>query len=166
MTNFVFGVYYKSGITKPFPMLMKALLTFIIVLSSQFAYSQKPPCNSFIGKWKTPDKDIVEIYKSNDTYFGKLVTLGKPLDKNGKPWKDELNPDKTLRNRQVKGIVILKNLRCNKDNELVNGKVYLPEEGEELSCSLRTLNEYQIEIKVTVGIFSDTETWTKLEGNE
>lgn len=166
MTNFIFGVYCKSGNIKPFPMLMKTLLSFIVILSGQFTYSQKPSCNSFIGKWITPDKNIVEIYKSNDRFMGKLVSLGTPLDKNGKPWKDELNPDKTLRNRQVKGIVILKNLSCNKDDELVNGKVYLPEEGEELSCSLRTLNEKQIEIKITVGIFSDTETWTKIKGNE
>jgi uncharacterized protein (DUF2147 family) len=147
-------------------MKMKALLTFIIMFSSQFSYSQKLPCNSFIGKWITPDNDIVEIYKSNDMFMGKLVSLGSPLDENGKPWKDKLNPDKTLQNREVKGIVILKNLRCDKDGKLVNGKVYLPEEGEELSCSLRILNEKQIEIKVTVGIFSDTETWTKLKGNE
>ena len=165
MTNYIFGIYYKSGNIKTFPMLMKALLFFIILFSSQFVYSQKPPCNSFIGKWRTLDKDIVEIYKRNDAYFGKLVSLGKPNDENGKPWKDERNPDKTLRNRLVKGIVILKNLRCD-DGELVKGKVYLPEEGEELSCSLRILNENQIKIKVTVGIFSDTETWTKIEANE
>ncbi len=167
MRTYMFGVYYQSGRVNVIHLLVKGILVLTFSIFSQSSFCQDKSCKRFMGKWETPDKDIIQIYHKNGKIYGKIIRLGEPFDEKGKPWKDELNPNKSLRNRPVKGIDILEGLQCNiKGNELIKGKVYLPEEGEKLSCSLKMLSPNQLEVKVTVGIFSDTEKWIKLKENE
>ncbi|MBR0321358.1 MAG: DUF2147 domain-containing protein, partial [Bacteroidales bacterium] len=49
-----------------------------------------------IGKWKLGDGSaVVEIYKSGDSFNGKIVWLEEPTDAAGKPSVDKNNPDKS-----------------------------------------------------------------------
>ncbi len=167
MKTYIFEIYFRSRKNYISQLFIKIILVLIFSIFCQNSIGQEKPCKTFIGKWQTPDNDIVQIYHCEGKVCGKLIKLGKPFDENGKPWKDELNPNKSLRNRPVKGIDILEDLQCySKKNELVKGKIYLPEEGEKLSCNLKMLSANQLEIKVTVGIFSDSEKWIKISEDE
>ena len=79
-----------------------------------------------IGKWKLEDGSaIVEGYKSGDSFNGKIVWLQNPTESDGTPAKDDNNPDKNLRSRQIMGLNMLSGLKKTGD-EYSGGKIYDP----------------------------------------
>lgn len=90
-----------------------------------------------IGKWKLEDGSaIVEVYKSGNDFNGKIVWLQNPTEADGTPAKDENNPDKALRNRQLIGLNMLSGLKETGKNEYSGGKIYDPGNGKTYNCSM------------------------------
>ena len=87
-----------------------------------------------IGKWKLEDGTaIVEVYKSGDSFNGKIVWLKNPTEADGTPAKDGNNPDKNLRSREVLGLNMLSGLKKN-GGEYTGGKIYDPGNGKTYNC--------------------------------
>ena len=90
-----------------------------------------------IGKWKLEDGTaIVEVYKSGDSFNGKIVWLQKPTEADGTPAKDKNNPDKNLQSRQLIGLNMLSGLK-KADGEYAGGKIYDPGNGKTYNCSMK-----------------------------
>ena len=90
-----------------------------------------------IGKWKLEDGSaIVEVYKSGNDFNGKIVWLQNPPEADGTPAKDENNPDKALRSRQLIGLNMLSGLKETGKNEYSGGKIYDPGNGKTYNCSM------------------------------
>ena len=90
-----------------------------------------------IGKWKLEDGTaIVEVYKSGDSFNGKIVWLQKPTEADGTPAKDKNNPDKNLQSRQLIGLNMLSGLKKT-DGEYAGGKIYDPGNGKTYNCSMK-----------------------------
>ena len=90
-----------------------------------------------IGKWKLEDGTaIVEVYQQGDVFNGKIVWLENPTEADGSPAKDDKNPDKALRSRQVLGLNMLHGLK--KDGaKYSGGKIYDPGNGKTYNCSMQ-----------------------------
>ena len=90
-----------------------------------------------IGKWKLEDGTaIVEVYQDGDVYNGKIVWLSNPTEADGTPAKDDKNPDKSLRTREVLGLNMLHGLK--KDGaKYAGGKIYDPGNGKTYNCSMQ-----------------------------
>ena len=70
-----------------------------------------------IGKWKLEDGTaIVEVYKSGDSFNGKIVWLKNPTEADGTPAKDDNNPN---------------------GSEYTGGKIYDPGNGKTYNCSMK-----------------------------
>ena len=90
-----------------------------------------------VGKWKLSDGTaIVEVYKSEDVYNGKIVWLEKPTEADGSPAIDDNNPDPALRSRQLIGLNMLSDLKAT-GTEYSGGKIYDPGNGKTYNCSMR-----------------------------
>ena len=90
-----------------------------------------------IGKWKLEDGTaIVEVYKSGDSFNGKIVWLKNPTEADGTPAKDGNNPDKNLRSREVLGLNMLSGLKKN-GGEYTGGKISDPGNGKTYNCSMK-----------------------------
>ena len=90
-----------------------------------------------IGKWKLEDGSaIVEVYKSGNDFNGKIVWLQNPTEADGTPAKDENNPDKALRSRQLIGLNMLSGLKETGKNKYSGGKIYDPGNGKTYNCSM------------------------------
>ena len=90
-----------------------------------------------VGKWKLEDGSaIVEVYKSGDVYNGKIVWLENPTEADGTPAVDNLNPDASLRKRQLIGLNMLSGLKKN-GGEYTEGKIYDPGNGKTYNCSMK-----------------------------
>lgn len=90
-----------------------------------------------IGKWKLEDGTaVVEVYKSGDSFNGKIVWLQKPTEADGTPAKDKNNPDKNLQSRQLIGLNMLSGLK-KADGEYSGGKIYDPGNGKTYNCSMK-----------------------------
>ena len=113
---------------------MKRIILCAIALIMPFAAAL---AQDVIGKWKLADGTaIVEVYKSGDSFNGKIVWLQNPTESDGTPAKDDNNPDKNLRSRQIMVLNMLSGLKKTGD-EYSGGKIYDPGNGKTYNCSMK-----------------------------
>src|SRR5262245_54222066 len=138
-----------------------SLLIFLMFSTLKF-YSQAR-ADDIIGVWLTAGKEPakIEIYKSREKYFGKIIWLKNP-EKDNKPKVDANNPDRNKRNVPIIGLIILKDFKFDHD-EWDSGKIYDPESGDTYSCylTLRDKNTLKVRGYVGISLFGRTETWTR-----
>lgn len=133
----------------------------IILIIAIFAFTN----NSFaqqqiVGKWLADDGEgIIEIYKQDNHFYGKITWLKKPNDEKGKPFTDTENPDKSKRIQPLLGLVILKGF-VYKNNQWENGTIYDPESGKTYTCTI-WISDGKLKVRGYWGIFYQTQTWTK-----
>jgi uncharacterized protein (DUF2147 family) len=143
---------------------MRGRLMLLLLLPVLAGYGQVK-ADDVTGFWLThgdrPAK--IQIYRSGDLYFGKIVFLKEPME-NGKPVADKKNPDERLRGRPILGMELLNGFRFNKD-EWDGGHVYDPESGKTYSCFLSMKDARTLKVRGYVGIslLGRTELWTRTE---
>jgi uncharacterized protein (DUF2147 family) len=132
---------------------MKTLFALLLFIFPLAAATSSP--DDIVGVWLTEnDESKVQIYKVGNEYFGKIIWLKEPNDKNGNPKKDIRNQDVSKRNNPAIGILVLKNMRFKDDKW--KGTIYGPKRGREANCTLKLKDKDTIEGKATYGPFSDT----------
>ena len=131
--------------------LFLSLITLFILTISVNAQKE------YLGKWLSPSKKgVVETYLQGNKLFGKLVWVQSER-------KDIYNSDKSLRNREVKGLNLFSNFTWS-DNQWVEGKIYDPEGGSTYSCKMwlsedkQTLN---VRGYIGISIIGRTEKFTR-----
>ena len=113
---------------------MKKIIFSIIFIMMPFAAAI---AQDVIGKWKLEDGTaIVEVYKEGNAFNGKIVWLQNPTESDGTPAKDDNNPDKNLRSRQIMGLNMLSGLKKN-GGEYNGGSIYDPGNGKTYYCSFK-----------------------------
>ncbi|MEL6131784.1 MAG: DUF2147 domain-containing protein [Bacteroidota bacterium] len=98
-----------------------------------------------VGTWLNEDQTAkVEVMKQGEGYEGKLVWV-----------KDERGQDKL-------GEVIFKDLTTK--GKKWNGEVFAMRRGEHYDATYAVISEGKaLEIEVSVGLFSQKQTWTRVE---
>ena len=135
----------------------------IFIVSSLFAgitlYAQS---DILPGIWVTEgSRSKVEIFRTGNSYAAKIIWLAEENNTEGQPKTDKKNPDPALRSRPIIGLVILSDLKL--ENGIWKGsKIYSPERGEYIDCSLQLQDGYTLRITATKGFFSTTKYWRKL----
>ena len=90
-----------------------------------------------VGKWKLEDGSaIVEVYKKDDVFNGRIVWLQNPTEADGSPAVDDKNPDSKLRSRKLIGLNMLSGLKEG-DGEYSGGSIYDPGNGKTYNCSMK-----------------------------
>jgi len=116
---------------------MRILVTIILsVLLSPLTINANAKPNDILGVWLMANKNVkVEIFKSGNSYFGKVIWMDVDADK---------------RNFKL-GDVIIDDMRYNPINEKYEGGHFYGR-GYKLSCELRLLENNRIEVRVSKGI--------------
>ncbi len=146
-------------------MIYKLLFTLPFILLSYFNEPVTIEQDSVCGNWITESKDsVVKIFKKENKYFGKIIWLRDPLDKNGKPIKDTKNPNENLRSREIKGLVFLHDFvyDCN-DKKWCDGNIYDPKSGSIYDASITLKSEDVLILRGYIGLpaFGRTVTWQR-----
>lgn len=139
-----------------------AFLLITLLFSTQVLFAQ----DKILGNWLSEEKDgRIEIYKTGEKYFGKLVWGRDLMEADGKtPRKDRTdakNSDPALRSRPILGLVLLTNFTY-ADGEWSGGKIYDPKSGKTYSCTMKLKGD-KLEIRGYVGLsmFGRTTVWTR-----
>lgn len=139
-----------------------AFLLITLLFSTHVLLAQ----DKILGNWLSEEKDgRIEIYKTGDKYFGKLVWGKDLVETDGKtPRKDRTdtkNSDPKLRSRPLLGLVLLTNFTYD-DGEWSGGKIYDPKSGKTYSCTMKMKGD-KLEIRGYVGVsmFGRTTVWTR-----
>jgi uncharacterized protein (DUF2147 family) len=138
-------------------------LLFLLLVVAQLAWGQAKG-DEIVGYWLTRGKNTakIQIYKSADKYYGKIVWLSEPTE-NGRPKVDKKNPDAGRRNQQLIGLNLLSDFRFDGDDEWEDGKIYDPESGKTYRCylTLKDRNTLKLRGYIGVSLLGRTEVWTR-----
>lgn len=122
--------------------------------------------DDLLGVWLTESKKAhVEIYKTGDKYFGKIIYLKDPRNEQGKPKVDKNNPDKGKKNTPLMGLNLLRSFEYDEDWEWEDGQIYDPENGKDYSCIIYMKTIDQIEVRGYVGfsMIGRSQIWTRVK---
>ena len=138
------------------------MLATIIIASFAAAIGQTP--DDVKGIWLNDDKDAkVEIYRSGDKYFGKIIWTSNMYEGDGKTLRrDGKNSNEQLRQRPILNMVVLSGLSY-LDGEWTGGEIYDPKSGKTYKSKVR-LKVNKLEVRGYVGspMFGRTTTWTRV----
>lgn len=130
----------------------------ILLLITNLAFSQN--ADDIIGKYHLSNNLDVEIFKENNTYFGKIIALNGY--ENGLE-KDVKNPEDSLKDRLLIGLTIIKNLTFNNDEkQWINGEMYGAEKGMFFNLKITEIRKNEIEVVGSKFLFWKTLTWKKI----
>ncbi|RPE06066.1 DUF2147 domain-containing protein [Chitinophaga lutea] len=144
---------------------MKKAIAALLLLTAFPLLSFAQQADAVVGNWLNEEKDAkVQIYRSGDKYFGKLVWIARAFEDDGKtPRKDSKNADAGLRQRGLMNLVILSGFGYD-DGEWTDGKIYDPKSGKTYSSKMK-LSGRQLNIRGYVGVsmFGRTTVWTRAD---
>ena len=144
---------------------MKKIFLSLLILIG-FTFSAAAQKLSPLGVWTNEEKEATfEIYQCGDKLCGKIVSLTKPLDANGKPKTDTENPDPKLRSRPRLGMVFMTGFEYDEDNKWDDGKIYDPKSGKTYSCYMKMEGPNTMEVKGYIGfsLIGRSQTWTRVK---
>ncbi len=154
---------------------MKKLWMIAVILAVFFLIPQADAASpdAVVGKWLNGKKTAhVEIYKSGNSYEGKIVWLKEPVypadDKKGMAGKtkvDRENPDVAQRTKPILGMVMLWGFKHIKDNLWEEGSIYDPENGKTYRCKMTLESADVLNVRGFIGIslIGRTDTWTRVK---
>ena len=133
------------------------------LLMAASASAAENEADAVLGEWYTDeDKSIVEIYRLDDKFYGKIVWLKEPYTPEGSEKRDIHNPDESKRDDSIIGLQLLSDFRYSGRNRLDKGTVYDPNDGKTYSCKMRLKGD-RLKIRGYVGIavFGRTTIWRR-----
>lgn len=143
---------------------MKKLIAIITVFFGTATMASASNSDDIVGIWLSASGEgKIQIYKEGDRYFGKLYWMKEPNGPKGNPKLDNNNPDPTLRNKPLLGLVILKNFRYN-DGEWSGGLIYDPKNGKEYKSYIKLKDPQTLSLRGYIGIslLGRTELWKRV----
>ena len=140
------------------------ILTLLFFAISVFSFAQNN--TDLLGEWCNSKEDIViTIFEVNETISAKITWMKLPNNDDGSPKTDFLNPDESLRDRSIMGMLMMYDLTYIAGNIWDNGSLYILKTGKIYSGMIRLKNENTLNIRGYVG-FSFFEryssTWTRV----
>jgi uncharacterized protein (DUF2147 family) len=147
-------------------LLRAGLQTFAAVMAVCLAGASAGAVGADLGTWMNSEqKGKIQLREcGEDGLCGNIVWLKDPVDENGKPWRDMLNPDPKLRNRPVIGLDVL--IGAKKIGPMTwQGQIYDPEVGKVYYLKHLKIGSKQVEIKgcLSTGWPCRTKYWSKTE---
>lgn len=142
----------------------RAILSSCAVIAAGLFAGTSAGAATELGTWLNADKKgKVELRECGDQGLcGSIVWLKDARDENGKPWRDQLNPDPGLRSRPVVGVEILVDVKKIGPNTW-QGHIYDPEVGKLYYLKHLKLGTEKVEIKgcLPIGWPCRTKYWTR-----
>lgn len=116
------------------------IITLLFVLTGFFSSAKNPEADKVIGMWISPEKDcIVNCYKVNDKYYGKVVWFKRYHDESTPDDPNGVNEDTWM------NTVVMKDFIFDED-EWNDGQIYDLKSGKKYSAYITLVNENQLHV--------------------
>ena len=143
----------------------RALGTTLLCWAAALLPAAAAPPDAVLGAWLTDDgasKVEVSATRAADgssVYAGKVVWLKEPT-RDGHPVVDANNTDASQRERPILGLTILSGFKAAAGG-WSGGTVYSPRAGKSYLAELSMAPDGRLQLKVSAGILSKTDYWTR-----
>jgi len=113
------------------------------------------------GNWLTEPKDgIIQITRNGELLEGRIIGGNEPgkLDSN--------NPDPVKRSVELRGQVIMHDLKYDGESEWSGGTIYDPKTGSTYKCKLELKSDGTLKVRGYIGVslLGKTQIWTRYTG--
>lgn len=145
-------------------MTKKLLLLFFSLCLTVSLKAYSP--DDVVGVWLTEGGQAkIQIYKSGNTYVGKLIWAQNPKDASGKPKLDKNNPDEKLRSKPLVGLLLMTGFEFDGDDEWEDGKIYDPESGNTYSGILTLEDKNTLNVRGYLGFsfIGRSQNWKRVD---
>jgi len=135
-----------------------------VMLSIGLAARGAGAADTMVGQWKTVDEksgaveSVVELYDQGGKLFGKVVSLTKPTDEQGKP-KICSKCTGAEKDQSIVGLIIVKDLARGGDS-WKGGTILDPDDGKIYKAEL-WVEDGKLKVRGYLGPFHRTQTWVK-----
>jgi uncharacterized protein (DUF2147 family) len=120
--------------------------------------------DAVIGEWYTEDnKALVQIYKADNVYNGKIVWLKEPKNDDGSEKLDTNNPDESKHGNPIIGLNLVNGFVYKGKNKWGKGTIYDPDNGKTYSCKMQLKKENVLKVRGFIGValIGRTQMWTR-----
>lgn len=157
--------YIISIFTIQNKLMKKSLLLLSILLISISNFAQNS--DAILGNWVNENGDrIIEIYKNNDLYYGKVLWLKDSEKGKGVDRLDLKNPNQLLEKRNIVGIDFLMIFSYFSERDVwKEGQIYNYETGNTYSGKMSLNDDGELELTGYYGILwflGRTKTYTRV----
>lgn len=126
------------------------LLVFFIYATLTFikGYGQTDP-DAILGKWIIDKGNcIVEIYKQQNDYKGKVIWFDVRNKKPIEEWRDEKNPNPCMRNNKLLGMEVVEHLHYDPSSrQWIDGIIYDATSGKKWDSVVWLTKSDQLKVK-------------------
>jgi len=146
---------------------LSALVVLLLTMSVYAAEGDSDVILSeaILGEWYTDgNESVVEVYKADDCYYGKIVWLKEPLKDDGSEVVDSNNPDESKRTDPISGLNLLSGFEYAGRKKWSGGTIYDPNSGKTYSCKMKLKgDELNIRGYIGISLLGRTTIWTRKE---
>jgi uncharacterized protein (DUF2147 family) len=150
---------HKSTLVTLATVLLLAAAPVSIVVAADAALT------NVVGNWQTePDDGAVGIVQISVDNAGNLQ--GKLVGGNHPGLKDVNNPDQSARSLELRGQVILRNMKYDGDGHWTGGTIYRASNGKTYKCNVTLASDGKLNVRAYIGfsLLGLTQGWTRYTG--
>jgi uncharacterized protein (DUF2147 family) len=137
-------------------------LIFLLLVIGGRAMAEE--ADAIVGEWYTEEnKALVEIYKADGVYNGKIVWLKEPKKDDGSEKLDSNNPDESKRGNPIIGLNLVNGFVYQGKGKWAEGTIYDPDNGKTYSCKMQLQEENSLKVRGFIGVslIGRTQVWTR-----
>ena len=120
--------------------------------------------DAIVGEWYTEEnKALVQIYKDDGVYNGKIVWLKEPKNDDGSEKLDTNNPDESKRGNPIIGLNLVNGFVYQGNGKWGDGTIYDPDNGKTYSCKMQLKEENSLKVRGFIGVslIGRTQVWVR-----
>lgn len=116
------------------------------------------------GVWLANGEAAVQIFDCNSLLCGRIRWLQAPRDAQGQLKRDKRNPDPALRQRQLCGLTVIRDLRSSGPNHWDDGWFYYPDSGRTYNMKMELTPSGALVARLYLGmsLVGETKTLTRV----
>jgi len=111
-------------------MKLKSLALLVVSAMAGIAQTHMASAEAPEGIWLVNGEAAVQFFDCNSLLCGRILWLQAPRDSQGQPKLDTRNPDPALRQRQLCGLTVIRDMRASGPNQWGHGWFYYPDSGK------------------------------------
>ena len=112
------------------------------------------------GVWLVNGEAAVQIFECNSLLCGRIRWLQAPRDSQGQVKRDTSNPDPALRQRELCGLTVIRDLRASGPNHWGDGWFYYPGSGKTYGIKMELTSSDALVARFYLGVSLVGETKT------